>query len=47
MEGVGRLLGECGEAVWMMRGDCLEAVGRLSAGCGKAVWGCRKAVFRM
>ncbi len=40
MEGVGRLSGRCGRAVWSRRvwGGCLMSVGRLSVVVGEAVW---------
>ncbi len=38
LKGLGRLYGECGEAVWRVWDECLECVGRLPAGCWEDVW---------
>ncbi len=45
MEDVGRMSGDCEEAIWKVCESCLQYVGRLSGGywrlydqCGEAVW---------
>ncbi len=51
VEGVGRLLGGCGEglymlweAAWRFWKGCLEGIGRLSRGCEEALWRVRMAL---
>ncbi len=38
LKGVGRLSGECAEAVWSVWGGCMEGVVKLSGVCGEAIW---------
>ncbi len=51
LEGLVRVTGGCGEAVWRAWGGCLEGLERVSEGCEEAVWrvlgGCLEGVVML